>query len=202
MAEWWYAEGSEQRGPISREELSTLLEGGKVRADTLVWTSGMATWTPAGLVPELGAQAKPPAEEAIRLPPVPPGAGRPEGLGAGTDAGSGAALAGTSAGTGGTSAASGPSYTYAREMRPNNHLLKAVLATILCCLPLGIVAIVKASQVNAIAESGDLDRARAASSEASKWGNWAIGIGLVGQLIYIAFIGLSGLFGFLGDGEF
>ena len=35
-------------------------------------------------------------------------------------------------------------------MKPNNHMALAILTTICCCLPLGIVAIVKASSVDSL----------------------------------------------------
>ena len=33
-------------------------------------------------------------------------------------------------------------------MKPNDNMLLAILTTVCCCLPFGIVAIIKASQVN------------------------------------------------------
>ena len=40
-------------------------------------------------------------------------------------------------------------------MKPDNNLVWAILSTILCCLPLGIVAIVYASKVDGLYNQGD-----------------------------------------------
>ena len=38
--------------------------------------------------------------------------------------------------------------------KPDNYLVWAILSTVFCCLPLGIVAIVKASKVDALWAQG------------------------------------------------
>lgn len=71
---------------------------------------------------------------------------------------------------------------------PENNLVWAILATVLCCLPLGIVAIVKSSQVNSLWFQGFHDEARKAADDAKKWAMWsAISIGII-LLLYIIFI--------------
>ncbi len=75
---------------------------------------------------------------------------------------------------------------------PDNHLAKAIISTILCCLPLGIVAIVYASSVNGKFMAGDIAGAREASRNASNWGNWSIGAGLVGGILYFLFVVVLG----------
>lgn len=42
--EWYYAEGGQQRGPVSPEEFEGLVAGGTVKPDTLVWRAGMVQW--------------------------------------------------------------------------------------------------------------------------------------------------------------
>ncbi|AXQ28234.1 DUF4339 domain-containing protein [Solimonas sp. K1W22B-7] len=65
---WWYANGSEQHGPVSGPELKRIAAGGGLRQDALVWREGMAEWITAasvrGLLPA-AATAPPP-------PPPPP----------------------------------------------------------------------------------------------------------------------------------
>ncbi len=34
---WYYADGGQQRGPVTDDELSALLAAGAITADTLVW---------------------------------------------------------------------------------------------------------------------------------------------------------------------
>lgn len=72
--------------------------------------------------------------------------------------------------------------------RPNipNHLVQAILSTLCCCLPFGIVAIVFAAQVNGKLDAGDYAGAQKASDQANLWGNISIGLGVVGGAIGIA----------------
>ncbi|MGO8691748.1 MAG: DUF4339 domain-containing protein [Thermoguttaceae bacterium] len=53
MADWYYADGDIQRGPVSREKLLQLITAGQVGAADLVWTDTMGDWAPAGQVPGL-----------------------------------------------------------------------------------------------------------------------------------------------------
>jgi hypothetical protein len=52
---------------------------------------------------------------------------------------------------------------------PKNYLVEAILVTLFCCLPFGIVAIVYAAQVNTKIEAGDREGAMKASQNAAKW---------------------------------
>jgi hypothetical protein len=51
----------------------------------------------------------------------------------------------------------------------SNHLVWAILSTIFCCWPLGIVAIVYAAQVDGKASGGDLAGALEYSRKARTW---------------------------------
>ena len=59
-----------------------------------------------------------------------------------------------------------------------NHLVWAILVTIFCCLPFGIVSIVYAAQVNTKLSAGDVDGARLASQNAKTWAWVAFGVGI------------------------
>ena len=50
-----------------------------------------------------------------------------------------------------------------------NYLVPAILTTVFCCLPFGIVAIVYAAQVNSKLAAGDRAGAMAASKSAKTW---------------------------------
>lgn len=67
---------------------------------------------------------------------------------------------------------------YPPTQRIDNHLVKAILTTIFCCLPFGIVAIVYAAQVDGKVRSGDIAGAIESSNNANKWGNWSIWAGV------------------------
>ena len=60
-----------------------------------------------------------------------------------------------------------------------NYLVQAILATICCCLPAGIVSIVYAAQVNGKVERGDIASAREYSDNARKWAWISFGTGIV-----------------------
>jgi hypothetical protein len=47
---WYYVENGERVGPLEEAELTEKARAGRVRADTLVWTEGMANWQPYGQV--------------------------------------------------------------------------------------------------------------------------------------------------------
>jgi hypothetical protein len=51
---------------------------------------------------------------------------------------------------------------------PNN-LVWAILTTLFCCLPLGVVSIVYAAQVDGRRAAGDIAGARAAADKARTW---------------------------------
>lgn len=54
-----------------------------------------------------------------------------------------------------------------------NRLVWAILTTLFCCLPLGIVSIVYASQVDGKRAAGDIAGAREASRKAGFWALWS-----------------------------
>lgn len=60
-----------------------------------------------------------------------------------------------------------------------NHLVSAVITTLCCCMPFGIVALVFAAQVNSKLAAGDVAGAQAASNNARTWTIVAFIAGLV-----------------------
>ncbi|GAA3193520.1 SPFH domain-containing protein [Dactylosporangium siamense] len=64
--QWFAGIGGAQQGPYDLAGLGAQIRGGTVTRETLVWHNGMAQWTPAGQVPELGALF------AAVPPPLPP----------------------------------------------------------------------------------------------------------------------------------
>jgi len=66
-----------------------------------------------------------------------------------------------------------------------NYLVHAILATLCCCVPFGIVAIVYASQVNAKLATGDYAGAVEASQKAKTWCWVAFGAGALIGLFYL-----------------
>lgn len=64
-----------------------------------------------------------------------------------------------------------------------NYLAQSIFVTLCCCLPLGIPAIVFASQVNGKVQSGDIPGAIESSNKAKMWFWIAFGVGIVTNLI-------------------
>ncbi len=77
---------------------------------------------------------------------------------------------------------------------PNNYLVWSILVTLFCCLPLGIVAIIKSTQVNGLWQSGQYAEAQAAADSAKKFVTWSVIIGIVVDIIYVIVMVVSGGF--------
>jgi hypothetical protein len=71
---------------------------------------------------------------------------------------------------------------------PDNNLVWAILSTILCCLPLGIVAIVKSTQVNSLWAQGQYDAARKSADDAKKFSMWAAIAGIIVIVLYVIIV--------------
>jgi hypothetical protein len=69
-------------------------------------------------------------------------------------------------------------------LKVENHLVKAIISTLCCCLPFGIAAIIFAMDVKVKLAAGDVNAALEASKKANMWGNLAIGVGALFTLIY------------------
>lgn len=80
-----------------------------------------------------------------------------------------------------------------------NHLVWAILATIFCCLPFGIVAIVYAAQVDGKVAAGDYTGAVETSKKAKTWCWVSFAVGLIGGLIYAGLIFFGVVSGVLFD---
>ena len=90
-----------------------------------------------------------------------------------------------------------PSVSDSREYIPN-HLVWAILSTLFCCLPFGIVSIVFASQVDGKRAAGDIAGAREASGKAKFWAMLSAGLALIPITLYLIFVLFLGGLGVLG----
>ncbi|KZB85426.1 CD225/dispanin family protein [Amycolatopsis regifaucium] len=77
---------------------------------------------------------------------------------------------------------------------PNNNLVWAILTTILCCLPFGIVSIVKSTQVNSLWAQGQTAAAQEAADAAKKWAIIAAIVGVVVNIVSVILVMSLGLF--------
>ena len=70
----------------------------------------------------------------------------------------------------------------------SNYLAPAVVVTVFCCMPLGIVALIYAAQVNGRQIAGQWEEAKKSSETARLWSWIAFGAGIVFWTCYIILI--------------
>lgn len=80
-----------------------------------------------------------------------------------------------------------PTAASAPSFQPRQHvptyLVPAIFSTICCCLPVGIVAIIFAAQVNTKLQAGDMPGALEASRKAQTWFWVAVVLGLLSTIL-------------------
>lgn len=77
--------------------------------------------------------------------------------------------------------------------KPDNYLAWSILTTVLCCLPLGIIAIIKSSKVDTLWAEGLHDKAIQTAKEARKWIIISTISGVVIYIFYTLFCLIAGL---------
>ena len=93
-----------------------------------------------------------------------------------------------------------PPLPFEPQKKPDNHLLKAILSTVLCIPLIGLVAIVYAAQVDSCYSQGFYDEAMEKSRRANAWGNAAIIVGLV--IYFVVFVFLGVMMYYVGDSSY
>ena len=73
-----------------------------------------------------------------------------------------------------------------------NYLVPAIIS-LFCCLPLGIVGVIFAAQVNGKVAAGDTAGALDAAKKAKMFSFIAIGLGLLGIVGYVLFVVIMGV---------
>jgi len=76
--------------------------------------------------------------------------------------------------------------------QPESYVVWAILATICCCQPLGVVAIAYASQVSTLTAGGHLQAALKASENAKKWSIIACVSGVAVWVVVSIIYGIMG----------
>jgi len=87
-----------------------------------------------------------------------------------------------------------------QQLPPSNYLAFAIITTILCCLPFGIVSIIFASQVNSKWAAGDFAGAQSSSRNAKTWAWVSFAIGILGFVIFLIATLALGMTAFWADG--
>src|SRR5215813_3930534 len=80
----------------------------------------------------------------------------------------------------------------------SNYLIPAIIS-LFCCLPLGIVGVVFAAQVNGKVAAGDIEGAMNSSKKAKLFSFIAIGLGVALWLCYFIFFVVIGGLSVLGN---
>jgi heme/copper-type cytochrome/quinol oxidase subunit 2 len=76
---------------------------------------------------------------------------------------------------------------------PQNNLVWAILSTVLCCLPLGVVSIVFAAQVNGKWAMGDFAGAQESAKKAKQFAIWSAIAWAVVIVLYVIFFVVIGI---------
>jgi Interferon-induced transmembrane protein len=83
-----------------------------------------------------------------------------------------------------------------------NHLVWAILTTLFCCLPAGIVSIVYAAQVNGKLAAGDIAGAQDSAAKAKKWAIWSAIAWVVVVVLYVLFFVVLGGMGAMSNSSY
>lgn len=75
--------------------------------------------------------------------------------------------------------------------KPKSHLVLAILVTICCCIPFGIVSILYGSKVEGAWAGGRYDEAIRCSKLAKRWAIWGLFINIVVWVAYIVLLALG-----------
>ena len=148
----------QQYGPVSAEQIRQWIADGRANAQTLCSAEGSAEWKPLGSFPEFA--------DSLRQQPPPHPPTLTHSL-----------------------AAPGPAQGFGQP-QPDvpNYLVQAILVTLCCCIPFGVVALVYAAQVKSKLGNGDINGAMAASKNARLWCWLALVFGIVSNVVSIIYI--------------
>ncbi len=88
-----------------------------------------------------------------------------------------------------------PPPTAGVQPRPDipSYLAPAILSTIFCCMPFGVVAIIFAAQVSSKLNAGDVPGAQQASARARRWFWVAVLTGLIFSTLWLVLVGRRGM---------
>lgn len=78
-------------------------------------------------------------------------------------------------------------------MKPDNNLVWAILSTILCCLPLGVVSIIYSCKVDNLYNAGDYMGAQDAANKAKNFAMWSAISCVIILVLYLLIIVVIGV---------
>lgn len=183
---FYVAVNGHHEGPFDIEQLRAR----HIKRTTLVWNEMMSDWTPAGKVDYLvdnlfsaGSVASTTLSTQQDVPDIRQTIRRPVPV---DDAQQGAVTGQTGTAGGAQSSPDNATLQNPRPPRPTSWLIPAILATIFCCLPFGLMSVIYASKVDNLYADGRYEEAERASRQAR---NWFIGaVVCVAAFIFVYFI--------------
>lgn len=81
------------------------------------------------------------------------------------------------------------------NVKPESYMLWAILSTLFCCLPLGIVAIINAAKVDSLYSQGEHEAAEEASEKAKKYSKYGAICGVVIMVLYVIMFAMGAVAG-------
>ncbi len=173
---WYYSQNNQQLGPVSEDQVKSMLRAASLSSSSLVWKEGMTDWKPVTEIPELAIAINVSATSAYTPPTNNP--------------------------------YSSPMSQPVRTLSPQatqvpmgvpinggGILAFAIVTTVLCCPPFGIVAIVFGAQINSKLAMGDYLGAAESARKSKMWSWIGLGCGLVGTILYVLLVASVGLAG-------
>ena len=73
------------------------------------------------------------------------------------------------------------------KIQPNSNMALAIFTTVFCCLPFGIVAIIKANKVKSLYQTKQYNAALIAANEAKKWSCFGIFCSIIIWGVYLLY---------------
>ena len=86
--------------------------------------------------------------------------------------------------------------TVAPGGKPDNYLVFAIISTVLCCLPLGIVSIIHSTKVDNLWNAGQHTEARTASNQAKQFAIYSAIAAAIVWIIYFGLLAAGGGYGY------
>lgn len=172
---YYIADNGQPTGPFTVDQIRDFHT---LAHNTLVWNETMTEWTPAGQIPELAEIINQQWASQRPLGQTPPAYSANQPFNQNNN---------------------GNNHYYApymgvRPIMPKTWLAESILATLFCCLPFGIVGIIKALNVSSEYNRGDYEGAERASRSARKWTLISFFIGVGQYLLSVIFFILSAIF--------
>lgn len=195
---WYFVKDGTQQGPVSDEQLRSMARDGSLRGEDLVWQEGMPDWKPAMEVLGMDLRRELPQElptmpintAQLGSPPAPHFAPEPEPPRMQSPPVQSPSMQSPPIQTPPvTGPGAAPYVPPAAHLGSGagadipNYLPWSIVATVLCCMPVGIVSIIFASKANSAKAMGDYAGARKAAATAKTWiivsvVAWVVAVGL------------------------